>query len=168
MKKSFTLIELVISIALLSVLAGAGAWVLVVGVKAWVSDQDRARIRQDCTLALEMMVRDLSQASNFTSATGSAVAFSSFDNNGTAQTVAFSIDGSNNLTRTVNGTAHMLVPNASSLTFAYVDNNNNPLATPVPSGNLANIRVVTPTLTMSASNETFTLSSSAFARNQSS
>jgi len=167
MKKGFTLIEVMIVTGLIAVLTGAVSWVFIVGLKTWSSGMDRTDIREGGVLAMERMVRDLSQAGPITAATTTAITFTAdVDNDSVNETVTFSRDANNNLIRTVDGAAITLTPNAQTLTFSYTDLNNNTLTPPLTGAQLDSIRVVTVVLTMNKANETYTLSSSAYTRNQ--
>lgn len=166
MKKGITLIELMIVIVLFTILAGFVTWVYVVGLKSWSTSRDRAEIRQDANAALERMVRDLSQASNFTIAQAGQVKFDAdVDEDGTDETVTYSVSDSN-LNRKVGGITTVLAPNVQTFGLSYRDLNDTAMATPIIGNERDDIRVVVISLTMDRADETITLSSSAYARNQ--
>lgn len=167
MRRAFTLIELIIVVLLLSIMLSFIVTVFAVGLKAWSSGHDRAVIRQGAVLAVERMVRDLSMAGNITVATSNSITFSAdVDDDSINETVSFDLSG-NNLTRTVNGAASTLAPDVQTLALSYTDPDNLSF-TPATQGDRNNIRVITASLTMNKSGETFNLSSSAYARNQTS
>lgn len=166
MKRGFTLIELIIVIVLFSMLAAATFWTFVVGLRAWGSGRDRAYIRQDANLAIERMVRELSQAKSFTIAQADQVKFDAdIDNDDTDETVTFAISDSS-LERTVDGTTTVLTPDLQTLEFSYRDLNDVAMALPITGNDRDNIRVIVMSLTLNEGDETFVLSSSAYARNQ--
>lgn len=165
-KKAFTLTELIVITALLSIMTVVIAVVFLTGLKAWSSGLNRTGIREEGSIAMERMMRDLSQASNITAATAATITFTAdVDNDSVNETVTFSRDVDNNLIRTVDGSAITLTPNAQALAFSYTDLNNTSIV-PASQADRDTIRVVTMALTMSKSGETYTLSSSAYTRNQ--
>ena len=166
MKKGVTLIELIIVIVFLSILIGFVSWVFIVGLRSWSFSKNRSDIRQDGNLALEKMVRELSQASSFTIAQAEQVKFvADIDSDGTNETVTFSVTDSN-LNRTVDGVTTVLTPDAQTLGFLYRDLNDAVMTFPITGGDRVNIRVVIISLTLNKVDETVNLSSSAYARNQ--
>ncbi len=166
MKKGFTLIELIIVIALFSVLMLSVSWVFVAGLRTWNSGVNRAEIRQDGTLALEKMVREISQADSFTIAHADRVKFDAdLDDDGGNEDITFATDD-NRLIRTVSGTSTVLAYNVQSFGLLYRDLNNAVMPFPITGNNRDNIRVIIMSLTMSNADETIDLSSGAYARNQ--
>ena len=166
MKKGITLIELIIVIVLLSILVGFVSWVFVVGLRSWSSGKDRADIRQSSNLALERMVRELSQASSFTIAQAGQVKFvADLDDDGTDETVTFSVSNSELFSDT-DGTATVLAPDVQAFGLLYRDLNNVIMTFPISGGDRDNIRVIIISLTLNKADETINLSSSAYARNQ--
>jgi prepilin-type N-terminal cleavage/methylation domain-containing protein len=165
-KKGFTLIELIIVIVLLSVLVGVAAWTFVAGLRSWNSGIDRANIRQDGSFALEIMVRELSQADSFTIAQEDNVKFDAdIDNDGSNETITYSTSDSE-LSRKVNGTTTVLSPDVDTFLLSYRDLNDTAMTPPITGAEHDDIRVITISLTMDRFDETLTLSSSAYARNQ--
>ena len=166
MKRGFTLIEVIIVMALFSVLVGSACWVFTVGLSVWSSGRGRSEIRQDSSIAMETMVRELSQASSFTIAQAGTVKFSAdVDDDGADETITFNTSG-NNLNRTVEDIAVVLARNVDTFQLAYYDLNNNLLEQPLLGLQRDDIRVITISLTLSEADETFSLSSGVYARNQ--
>ena len=168
MKKGFTLIELIIVILLLSILVGVLSWILVVGLKTWGSGRNRAELRQDGVLAMESMTRDLTRASAITAAGTSNITFASDVNgDGTDETVTLALDAVNKrLNRTVGGATTILTPNIQTFTLSYCKVNTETTFTPVSQDDRDNIRIITISLILNKLDETVTLSSSVYARNQ--
>lgn len=169
MKKGITLIELIIVIVVLSIIAGFMSWTFVAGLRLWNSSKNRADIRQSGNLAMERMVRELSQASSFTIAQAGQVKFDAdVDNDGTDETVTFSTSDSE-LIRKVDGTETVLTPNVQTFGLSYRDLNDVIMPFPItggPGGDRDNIRVVIISLTLDKADETVSLSSGVYARNQ--
>lgn len=166
MKKGFTLIELIITIALFSILAISVFWTFMVGLRVWDSGKNRADVRQEGNLAIEIMTRELSQASSITIADSDKVKFSAdLNDDGEIESITLNVGGSN-LNRTVEDVAVALAKNVSTLQLAYYDFNNNLLDVPVAAGQRADIRLITIVLTMNKGEEAVTLSSGVYLRNQ--
>lgn len=165
-KNGFTLIELIIVTALIGILTGVIALIFAVGLKTWSSGMGRANLRQDGNLAIEIMVRELSQAKSFTTAQSSQVKFDAdIDDDGIDEQITFAISGAN-LTRTVDGTAAVLISNLQAFDLLYRDLNDVSMAFPITGGDRDNIRIIIMSLILNKGDETFTLSSSVYARNQ--
>jgi prepilin-type N-terminal cleavage/methylation domain-containing protein len=164
--RGFTIIELIVVIALFVILVSVIPMIFLTGLKSWSSGRNRAQIREEANLAMEMMVRDLGQADTITVATASAITFAAdVDNDNANETVAYSRDAGNNLIRAVAGTAIALNSDTQALTFTYTDLNN-AVFTPTTQADRDNIRVVTIGLRLSNVSENITVASSAYTRNQ--
>lgn len=168
MKKGLTLIELIIVIALFSILAVAVFWTFVVGLKVWGSGMDRGYIRQDANLSIERMVRELSEASEFSRARSDEVDFNAdLDGDGSVETIKFDISNDNNLERTEDSIAVIMAGNVQTFTLGYyLDGDNDTLLSSVTGPSRDDIRVIVISLTLDDGDETITLSSSVYARNQ--
>ena len=168
-KKSFTLIELIIVMALFSVLVVSALWVFVVGLRVWGTNRDRNEIRSESSLAMERITRELSQASSITNADEDAITFmADLDDDGSNETVTFSTD-SNRLIRTEAATETSLAFNVEDFALAYRDADNDLMNLPADVASQAKrdlIRVIIISLAMNKGEESFTLSSSVYARNQ--
>ena len=165
-KTGFTLIELVIVIVFFTIFSGAAFWTFAAGLRAWGSGRDRTYIRQDASLAIERMVRELSRAKGFTIAQAAQVKFAAdIDNDDSDESVTFAVnDGS--LERTVDGTTTVLTSRLKTLELSYRDLNDTVMAFPITGNDRDNIRVVVISLTLDEGAETFELSSGAYVRNQ--
>lgn len=170
-QEGFTLIELIIVIVLFSILAIAVFWTFVVGLRAWGSGMDRAIIRQDANLAIERMVREISQASEISMAKSDEIQFDAdLDGDGLVETIKFDVSNDNNLERTEVITGPDIVVtiarNVQDFTLRYLDGDNDTLLIPVAGPTQDDIRVIVISLTLDDGDETITLSSSVYARNQ--
>jgi prepilin-type N-terminal cleavage/methylation domain-containing protein len=171
MKKGFSLIEILIVISLFTVIVGFALWAFVMGLRAWNSGQNRAEIRLDATYALERMVREISQASNIGIAQDDTVKFSAdVNNNGVNETITYKVVD-NNLIRSIpdlllEDIILVVARSADSLQLVYYDLDNNLLTPPIIGAQQDTIRLIQITLNMNKADETLTLSSSAYARNQ--
>lgn len=164
--KGFTLMELIIVTALIGILAGVVAFTFTVGLKTWSSGFYRTNLRQDGNLVLERMGRELSQAYSIRNAEADAITFW-LDADGNEE-VTFELENSN-LKRTGGGVERVLTPDVQTFALSYRDLNNNPMTLPQDVASQAkrdNIRVITISLTLDKADETVTLSSSVYTRNQ--
>jgi len=172
MKKGFTLIELIITVALFAILVTAASWVFLVGSRAWESGRNRAGMRQDAALAMERMVREIGLASEITRARADEIDFEAdMDQDELVEEITFDVSNDNNLERTVNvagpDTAVIMARDVQSFTLGYyLEGDNGDLQSSVTGPTMDEIRVVVITLTLSNGDETVTLSASAYARNQ--
>lgn len=169
MKKAFTFIELVAVVALISIFGGAVLWLLVVGLKTWGVSLDRAQIRQGTASAMHRMMREFSQTNSITDAQDDAITLlADLDDNGTDETITYSVSGTN-LRRTEGAVVTILAPYVQTFGLSYRDLNNDLLNPPGGTSTQTKrdqIRVITISLTADKGDETLTLSSSVFARNQ--
>lgn len=164
--KGFTLMEIIIVTALIGILAGVVAFTFAVGLKTWSSGLDRTDIRQDGNLVLERMVRELSQAYSIRNAEEDAITFWA-DADGDEE-VTFELENSN-LKRTSDGGETVLTPDVETFALSYRDVNNNLMTLPQDVASQSkrdNIRVIIILLTLDKADETVTLSSSVYTRNQ--
>ncbi|MCQ9206420.1 MAG: type II secretion system GspH family protein [Omnitrophica bacterium] len=168
-KSAFTLIELTIVVVLFLVLTGVLARVLLVGLEVWGSENNRANLRQEANLAMERIVRELSQTTSITDANEDGIEFVvDLDDNGVNETVTFDVSGTT-LNRTEDAKAVKLAENSQTFALAYYDTTNALMAVPQDVSNQAkrdNIRLINIALTMNNDSETVALRSSVYTRNQ--
>ncbi len=128
----------------------------------------RAEIRQDANLAMEKMVRDLSQASGITAADANSITFAAdTDANGVNEIVTFSFDNSRKkINKIFNGITTTLTPYVQAFTLLYRKANTELYFTPVSQPDRDAIRVIVINLSMNKASENFSLSSSVYPRNQ--
>jgi len=171
-KKSFTLIELIIVIVFFTIFAGVVSWTFVVGLRVWGSGRDRAYIRQDANLAIERMVRELSQVSEISTAKSDEIEFEAdLDQDGSVAIIRFDVSSDDDLERTevITGsdTVVTMAPNVQTFSLGYyLDGDNDTLLTSVTGPSRDDIRVIVISLTLNDGDETITLSSGAYTRNQ--
>ncbi len=171
-KKGFTLIELIIVIVFFTIFTGVVSWTFVVGLRTWGSGRDRAYIRQDANLAIERMVREVSQASEIETAKADEIEFEAdLDQDGSVETIRFDVSNDDDLERTevIAGPDIVvtMAPNVQTFSLGYyLDGDNDTLLTSVTGSTRDDIRVVVMSLTLDDDDETITLSSSVYTRNQ--
>jgi uncharacterized membrane protein affecting hemolysin expression len=143
-------------------------WTFVAGLRAWDSGRDRACLRQDANLAIERMVREISEASEISTAKSDEIKFDAdLDEDGSVETIKFDVSNNDNLERTENNVAVILARNVQEFTLGYyLVGDNNTLLSSVTGPSRDNIRVIIISLTLNYGNETFILSSSVYTRNQ--
>lgn len=162
----FTLLEVIFVSLLLSILTGFIAWTFVVGLRAWGSGINRSNVRQSGNLAMERMVRELSQAYSFTYAREDEIRF--WTNETGTEEVTLVVTGGA-LTRTADATSIILTPYAQNFVLAYRDLDDDPMNIPADTGSQDkrdDIRVIIVSLILNEGDETVTLTSAAYARNQ--
>lgn len=165
----FTLAELTIVIVLFLMLTGVVTWALLVGVRSWGFENNRANLRQEANLTMGRMVREISQTTSITDAAEDAIEIVvDLDDNGVNETVTFDVNSST-LQRTEDAKAVNLAANTQTFDLAYYDTSNNLMSVPADVSNQAkrdNIRMINIALTMNSDNETVNLRSSVYTRNQ--
>jgi prepilin-type N-terminal cleavage/methylation domain-containing protein len=118
----FTLIEIVITIVLVSILAGIAALIILQGVKAYSDEQSRSDVHYQARLAMERMAREIRHARSCAAITGPANPSGTLtftDINGNA--VVFSVSGGN-LSR---GADILATGITSAQPFRFLDQNGN-------------------------------------------
>ena len=139
-KKSFTLIELVITMTVLVVMGWLGVSALLSGVDSWSMFNQRKELLTDGRMALDRMAREIRMVKdkeNILVADPAAFSFVDVDNN----TISFTINSSV-VERAENLTVNGLLGNVTNLSFTYYDASNSIISTPVISPSETNIRRV--------------------------
>jgi type II secretory pathway component PulJ len=155
MKKitGLTLIELIATIVLLSIVAIISSRILATGLTAYLTSENILDASAQARLGVERMVRDIRAVRSSTDiSTASASQFTFTDSNGNS--ISYLRSGT---TLTRNG--QVLADGVSALTFTYADKNGAATAT------LANIRYITPTLTITQGNTNFSIDTTVYPRN---
>lgn len=117
----FTLIEVIVSMAILGVLILGAVAVLNVGDMTWRSDMALLELQQDVRLAMDGMAREIrqSESSEIDICSGSDMEFSIYDLSGTQYSIDYSLDSSNKIIREhPAGTYKTLARNIDSLNFS--------------------------------------------------
>ena len=74
-RKGLTLIELLVSVSILSVLVFTIGYSFVIGLKLWNEGYNRSDIRTDLSQALELVTKNLRQATSIDTITQSSITF---------------------------------------------------------------------------------------------
>ena len=112
----FTLIEIVITIVLLSIISGIAAMIILQGVRAYTLESTHSDVHYQAKLAMERMARELRTATTVTAtAPSSSLVFTDV----TGTSVTYSLNG-NNVTRN----ADLLSTGVTALLFSHYDNAN--------------------------------------------
>lgn len=114
-KKGFTLIELILSVAIIGILAMVIAQALFTGVSSFDIVSKRKALLSDIRLAIDRMSYEITLIPD----TNNIVSFSS-------SSLTFNIPSENNITYTLNSSnitrsSAVIAGNVSSLTFTYLD-----------------------------------------------
>jgi len=138
MKKSFTLIELIMVMVLLAIIIAIGVPLLTASTEGWIIATQRDEMLESAKIAIVRMLREMRQIKDSTSILIASQGVFEFINT-SDQTLKFSLS-SNDLERTLNSTANTLAQNVSSLTFTYYDSAGSTIATPVVSPSETDIK----------------------------
>lgn len=152
----FTLIELILVIALLSILLGAIGFTFVVGLRAWDTGILSGGIKKEASYSLRIITEELKQATSITTAGLNSVTFiADLDNNGVAETISYTWSGvaGANLSRIEGAVTTVLARNVQNAQFQYYDANNTLLGPP-PAVTASLVRVVELTLQLQRESET--------------
>ncbi|MBU0548186.1 MAG: prepilin-type N-terminal cleavage/methylation domain-containing protein [Candidatus Omnitrophica bacterium] len=117
-KRGFTFIELIMVIAIIGILAGAGAWIMVYTVKNSVFIPNQLGMDKLATDALNVMVEGDAQAKGlrFSREITAINAYRVDFIDGDGKTVYFRLDtGTNKLYRSINGAGEQAIPAYSSV-----------------------------------------------------
>mgnify|MGYP001598238381 CR=1 FL=1 len=144
--KSFTLIELVITMAVLVAMGWMGISALLAGVDSWSMFIQRKELLSDGRMAVDRMAREIRMIKNITSVlTADAAAFSFTDTNN--NNLSFTLNSSV-IERAENEATNGLLDNVSNLSFTYYDTNNSVILTPAVSPLETNIRRIRISITL--------------------
>jgi len=134
--KGFTLIEIVITIVLVSILSGLAAVIILQGVKAYSAEQIRSDVHYQAKLAVERMAREIrtirsATAADITTMTATNLQF----NNISGNNIQFQRSGAS-APYTLLRNADVLATHVQSMTLSYFANDG---TTVVTSGTVANL-----------------------------
>ncbi len=160
------MVEVMLVTVLMAVFFGAVYESVIVGLRAANAADEREDIRQQLTNALELLAREAAVASNVDTAEDQRFQMDGdIDGDGDNENNINYAVASGDLRRTYSGTAVTLVRDLTSLDFDYVDLNGAAMTAPVTGGSRDDIRVVQITMTATRDNETISLASAAYLRN---
>ncbi len=166
-RRAFTLIELMIVLVLCGSFVGALYETILVALRAAHNADDRENVRQQLSNALDRIVREGGLASNVDQAQDQRFQFDAdLDGDGSNENNINYVIQSGDLVRTQGGSTVTLIQDLTSIDFDYTDLSNAAMATPVAAGLRDNIRVVSVLVTAARNNETITLTTAVFLRNE--
>lgn len=117
-QRGYTIVEALIGITILSIVTLVMASTFLVGVRA-ISNEARIIAGDNATSDASLsLVRDLNSAATVTAGTINAATPMTLTYGSAPTTVVYSVDGSRNLIRTVNGTAQVAARGITSVTIA--------------------------------------------------
>ena len=146
-KKSFTLVELIVSLVLLGIFSWIGISVMFTGVDIWGFFSQRKEILADARMSIDRMSREIRMIKNNTSVTtadSSVFRFTDINNNDIIFVLSSGL-----INRTENGVTNGLLSDVTGLTFTYYDSNGSVIASPLVSPSQTNIRRVRIDITLS-------------------
>jgi prepilin-type N-terminal cleavage/methylation domain-containing protein len=155
--KGLTLIELLISVVLISAMLG-GVWtVYSVGFNVFYGQLSRYDIKDETSLAFIVMTKELHQATSVTAATATSITFTAdLDSNGVSETIQYTWAGAAGapLRRVAGAVTTNLIRFVQSVSFTYYNTNNILLSPPITA---ANVHLVAIDATAVRGDETFHL-----------
>ncbi|MBI3011058.1 MAG: prepilin-type N-terminal cleavage/methylation domain-containing protein [Candidatus Omnitrophica bacterium] len=161
----FSLIELMVVLGVAGIFLVAVQESVIHGLRVVDVTDEREEVQEELAFSFERLTRELAQAITFTTADATQVVFTvDLNEDDSAETVDYSLSNGQ-LVRTESGTSVSVVKNAQSVSFAYTDLDGNSLSTPVASGSMDDIRVVTVSVTADLEDETITVPTAVFVRN---
>lgn len=162
--KGLTLLELLITIVLVSTLLGAIWMVYKAGFDTFHTQFTRTGIKGELGRALINISRELRQASSMTDAQQRSLSFTlDTDSDGVGETIQYTWSGiAGEALNRVSVSTTPVVNSINTLSFSYYDANNNLLSFPVTA---SQVRLVVVALTASDKDETFSLRSDIRLRN---
>jgi len=133
-RRSFTLIELIIVCILVSILLGAIWFIYFAGFKSFDSQMSRSNIKGEAGRLLENIGSELRRAVSINTAQAADLSFSlDTDGDGLNETMQYSWSGASGepLNQTWSSLVTPAISSINSLSFSYYDTNNNLLTFPV-------------------------------------
>ena len=161
-----SLIELLIVISLLSLFIGAVYESAIISLRAVQAAHAREQLRAQTAHALELLTREVSLASQIDTADAQSLQFDAdLNGDGSAESNIWYQVQDGRLQRVYGGLTHTLIDDVSSFSFDYTDLNGTTMSPPLSGCNLELLRLVQITATATNENETLSLATAAFLRN---
>lgn len=169
--RGLTLIELLISVLLISAMLEAIWVVYSTGSNVFSGQLSRYDIKNETSLALTIMTKELHQAIAISTTqlpTATSLTFTAdLDNNGTTETIQYAWSGIsgaplNKLIGNPPVATKALVRSVKSLTFSYYNTDNTLVAAPVSALNVPNVHLLAVDVTSAKGEETFRLRTKIF------
>lgn len=166
--KGITLVELLISVMLISVMLGAMWVVYSMGSKIFYGQLSRYNIKDETSLAFTTITKELHQAFSVTDATATSITFTTdLDSDGVYEEIEYSwsgvagspLDRSVTIPPSTDAITRPLVCSAQSVAFTYYNTNNVLLSTPII---LPSVHLVAVDVTAVKGDETFHLRTNIF------
>ena len=167
-KKGLTLVELLMVVALMSVLVVVTSFVFVAVFKSWGFEVTKAQVKQEAGWGIEKMDRELKELLLISSAEQNSIVFwPDVNENGIQdgdESITYSWSGTpgDNLIRSDGTITSVLSNDVQSFQLNYYDGNGNSLVFPVTP---VNVRLITINLTTKKEDETITIRSNVRPRN---
>lgn len=166
MKNGLTLIELLISIMLVSAVLGAIWMIYGTGLEVFYNQMFRYDIKDQINLAFITMTKELHQTLSITAATATSVTFTAdINSDGVNETIQYTWSGTPGapLNRVVGSSTNTLVRSVNSLAFSYYAANSNttPLSFPVT---VTQVQLIAIDATAIKGSETFRLRTKVYLR----
>ena len=160
----FTLLELLVTITLISILLSAIWMVYNAGFKTFYAQGTRSGVKGETGRFLINISQELRKAVSLTSAQQASLTFTlDSDDNGVDETVQYIWSGvAGEALNRISGFTIPVVNSLNNISFSYYDANNSLLSSPVTA---SAVRLVAINLTVSDKDETFQLRSDARLRN---
>ena len=155
--KAFSLIELIISLVLVSILLSFLTFAYLVAMRGWDAEMKRHSPRFEASKALERVGEEVRSMNSMSAAASNSMTFvEDVDDDGVDETIQYSWSGvaGEDLTRQEGSITATLANNVTSFTIEYYDSNNDVLSFPVTASQVRAIRM---SLTNARGDETFSL-----------
>jgi prepilin-type N-terminal cleavage/methylation domain-containing protein len=162
--KGFTLLEMVLVIAVLSIISVMASKPLTQGYQTYLSSTNAIKSDWQARYALERMVRELrstSTAGGITTATSSSITFTDIN----LHSITYALSGTS-LVRTDSqglNSAQILADGIKTLTFIYYDSAGSVISTPIASP-ITTVKYVKITLQVTLNGSNFSATTTAFLR----
>ena len=164
-KNGLTLIELLISVTLISAMLGAVWAIYSTGFDVFYGQLSRYDIKDETALSFITMTRELHQASSIAAATATSVRFKAdLNSDGVDEDITYTWSGASGapLNRVVDAVTKTLIRSVQSIAFTYYNTGNISISAPVSAPNLPNVHLVAVDAAAVKGDETFHLRTKIF------